>query len=197
MTIEKYVEGALRTESPRNPITKEVEDLGLSGRLAHAIIGINTEVGEVNLATVGKRWDNYDRVNILEEIGDIKWYLAVASDILPDFTMDTPLVELLPEGDFDEVLNTLSNRAIEMLDLIKKTMFYGKPLDTSKVIKHLNEINNMCGIIISGFSSTESAVLSTNLAKLSARYPEKFTDFDADNRDLKKERTILEEGANK
>jgi len=207
MTIERYIEGALRTESHRNPITKEVEDLGLSGRLAHVIIGISTEVNEVNFAIMKKlklqdiqclqnvTRREIDVVNLMEEIGDIKWYLAIASDILPDFTIKVSAFDRSIE--LRELLFTLNEHAGKMLDLMKKTMFYGKPLDIKDIINSLNHIDVTCDLIVQHFGKSPKDVLATNLAKLSARYPEKFTDFDADNRDLKKERTILEEGVNK
>ena len=36
------------------------------------------------------------------------------------------------------------------------------------------------------------AIITKNIEKLEARYPEKFTEYHANNRDLEKERGILE-----
>lgn len=77
---EKYIELALRTESPPTP--------ALLGRLiamvraVHAFFGFTTEIGE--LADNFKRHIFYgtelDTTNIDEEVGDVFWYLAILLD---------------------------------------------------------------------------------------------------------------------
>lgn len=53
-------------------------------RLLHAGLGLSTEAGEFNDAL--KKWLYYgkecDKVNLIEELGDVLWYVALASDQL-------------------------------------------------------------------------------------------------------------------
>jgi NTP pyrophosphatase (non-canonical NTP hydrolase) len=81
MSSSEYIANALRAES------KEYSFEGVAGltpRIEHSIIGIASEAGE--LMDVVKKCKIYgkdlDRVNLIEEMGDIMWYLALASDEL-------------------------------------------------------------------------------------------------------------------
>lgn len=105
----------------------EVKHITANTRLFHAIIGIVTESSELTealLEGINSETDEFDRVNILEELGDLNWYQAIAIDTL--------------SGSFQDVLRA-------------------------------------------------------NIAKLYARYPEKFSQDAAINRDLTNERQVLED----
>ena len=49
-----------------------------------------------------------------------------------------------------------------------------------------------CAIALDELDGDFDEVMKTNIAKLSARYPDKFTEHNAEVRDLDKERKILE-----
>ena len=80
----------------------------------------------------------------------------------------------------------------ELIDGYKKELAYNKHLDTVNVKEEIGDlmwyIANFCRM--NGFDLEE--ILDTNIAKLRARYPEKFTEEKAINRDLDKETQILE-----
>jgi NTP pyrophosphatase (non-canonical NTP hydrolase) len=80
----------------------------------------------------------------------------------------------------------------ELADVFKKEMAYGKPVDWVNVKEEVGDllwyVSNFCNV--NGFDLEE--ILQTNIDKLQARYPKKFTQENAINRDLDKERTILE-----
>ena len=82
----------------------------------------------------------------------------------------------------------------ELADVYKKNMAYGKNYDTVNVKEEVGDvmwyIANFCSI--NGFDMEE--ILETNINKLKARYPEKFTEQHATNRNLDREREILELG---
>jgi NTP pyrophosphatase (non-canonical NTP hydrolase) len=79
-----YIKDAIRTESREfEAMDERLADDGMK-RLLHAGIGLSTESGEFIDALkkhifYGKE---LDRVNLTEEIGDLFWYLAIASDEL-------------------------------------------------------------------------------------------------------------------
>lgn len=104
-------------------LIEQKQDLKVNPRLFHAIIGIATESSEL-LEALRLDTSEFDRINILEELGDLNWYQAIAVDEL--------------------------------------------------------------------HASFEEDVLDRVIAKLRARYPEKFTSENAINRDLVKERQVLE-----
>lgn len=84
MDTKKFVELSLRTEArDMTPVKERLQDLGTI-RLLHAMIGLCTEAGEFQDAIkkhvfYGKQ---IDKVNLVEELGDILWYMSIAADEL-------------------------------------------------------------------------------------------------------------------
>jgi NTP pyrophosphatase (non-canonical NTP hydrolase) len=73
----------------------------------------------------------------------------------------------------------LAGESGELIDLLKKHIFHGHPLDEEKVAKELGDIQwywaNMCTEL--GFSA--SAIMEANIEKLRARYPQGFSSADS------------------
>lgn len=188
--FEEYQEGVLRTESVANPFVIEVEQRGLTARSFHSIIGLNTEIGECYEAV--EHGNMIDYVNLREEIGDLYWYLAVLSDdlklLLSDSGVNNENNSLL---DSLKITRYLSN---ELLDISKKCMFYKKEINLQDELhsNYIQEIFNHLENLCSKLDTTKEKVWSINQEKLKARYPEKFSSDKAENRDLDKERKILE-----
>lgn len=92
MTSKEYVSGCLMTESP---CTDEVDDRMVDcGRLLHAGIGMSTESGEI-LDQLKKHiyyGRALDKVNLVEEVGDLFFYAAIACDVL-DVTFEEVMVK--------------------------------------------------------------------------------------------------------
>ncbi len=84
MDSKTYINDATKTESTDfNSMNTRLSDDGLK-RLLHAGIGLSTEGAEF-LDALKKHifyGKELDRVNLAEELGDIFWYLAIASDEL-------------------------------------------------------------------------------------------------------------------
>jgi NTP pyrophosphatase (non-canonical NTP hydrolase) len=80
----------------------------------------------------------------------------------------------------------------EFVDMMKKAIFYGKPLDKVNLREELGDICWYLGLAIDCLDTTLDEVMTINIDKLKARYPEKFTEYHAENRDLETERKILE-----
>lgn len=99
------------------------------------------------------------------------------------------------ESDFNNELHMAigaSTEAGELLDAYKKTFAYGSELDSVNVGEEIADIFwyliNLCRI--KGIDPEE--IMDTNIKKLKQRYPNKFSKENAENRNLKKERNILE-----
>jgi hypothetical protein len=88
----------------------------------------------------------------------------------------------------------------EILDALKKHIFYGKELDLVNVCEEIGDSDWYRGIGIDALSkllntdhkTLDETIQRNNIEKLAARYPNKFTEIDAIQRDLTNERKILE-----
>lgn len=80
----------------------------------------------------------------------------------------------------------------ELTDQLKKHLFYGKELDRVNLIEEAGDLLWYLAILFDELDTTFGEVMSSNIAKLRSRYPEKFTPKQASQRDLGKERSILE-----
>ena len=81
--------------------------------------------------------------------------------------------------------------AAEFLDAYKKHGFYGKALDNVNLKEEIGDMLYYIAIACDELGITFEEAMATNIAKLQARYPQKFTLDNAVNRDLEKERVIL------
>ena len=86
----------------------------------------------------------------------------------------------------------LTTEAGEFVDALKKHLFYGKPLDRVNLAEELGDLFWYCAIVADELDVSFSEVMEKNIAKLKARYGEKFSEHKAENRDLIRERNILE-----
>lgn len=85
----------------------------------------------------------------------------------------------------------LSTEIGELHDIYKRAIAYGKSIDLAHVKEEIGDIEwyiaNLCNI--NNFDL--GAILDTNISKLRARYPSKFTTEAALNRDLDKENKVI------
>jgi NTP pyrophosphatase (non-canonical NTP hydrolase) len=86
----------------------------------------------------------------------------------------------------------LATEAGEILDQLKKHVFYGKPLDKTNLKEELGDGMFYMGIMMDVLGTDFPTEQKRNIDKLRARYGEKFSEQAAINRDLNKERSILE-----
>jgi len=80
----------------------------------------------------------------------------------------------------------------ELLDAVKKHVFYGKPFDHVNAEEELGDVLWYVAIVARRLGVSMDRIMEKNIAKLRKRYPEKFTETAALNRDLDGERKILE-----
>jgi NTP pyrophosphatase (non-canonical NTP hydrolase) len=86
----------------------------------------------------------------------------------------------------------ISTETGELLDTIKKYIYYGKELDEVNLIEEVGDIFWYLALFCKSLNVSFEEVMKKNIEKLEARYPEKFTEEKAINRDLDKERGVLE-----
>ena len=81
----------------------------------------------------------------------------------------------------------------ELLDAVKKYIFYGKDIDVINVMEEMGDVLWYLAILSNELEIPLDVVMDYNIRKLRARYPQKFTELDAKNRRLDTERRILTE----
>ena len=94
----------------------------------------------------------------------------------------------------------MCTESAELLDMLKKHIFYGKALDLTNAVEEIGDnqwynalgIDELCRIANKMISMNE--VLTLNIQKLRRRYPDKFTSECAIERNVESERVLLETG---
>ena len=86
----------------------------------------------------------------------------------------------------------IATEAGELLDALKRSIYYGQPLDRTNLVEELGDLEWYMAILREALGVTQGEVQRINIEKLRARYPEKFTSLHALHRDLEKERDVLE-----
>lgn len=99
---------------------------------------------------------------------------------------DTNTIRLLHAG------VGLSTEVGEVLDALKKHIFYGKPLDKVNLKEEMGDLFWYMAVMADALEVDFKEVMERNIAKLTARYGEKFSEERAINRDTDNERKILE-----
>lgn len=89
----------------------------------------------------------------------------------------------------------LASEVGEFADQLKKHIFYGKPLDKVNLSEESGDLLWYLALAsnVPGMESLDTN-MERNIAKLKARYGDKFSEYAAANRNLTVERAILESG---
>lgn len=86
----------------------------------------------------------------------------------------------------------LVTESAECMDALKKSKIYGKELDTVNLVEEAGDIMWYLAILADELGVSFEDMWEKNIAKLRVRFPEKYTDHHAENRDLATERATLE-----
>ena len=86
----------------------------------------------------------------------------------------------------------MCTEAGEFIDQLKKHIFYGKPLDKVNLKEELGDLMFYIGVAMDVLETDFDTEQRKNIAKLKARYGEKFSAKAAIERNLDSERQILE-----
>ncbi len=86
----------------------------------------------------------------------------------------------------------LQTESGELTDALKKHIFYGKELDITNIKEEAGDLLWYLAILFDAIGTDFSTEQKRVIAKLKARFPEKFTNELAETRDLTTERKVLE-----
>jgi NTP pyrophosphatase (non-canonical NTP hydrolase) len=184
MDWKTYMSESSRTFAPTFYLgegSEETEVLFDKLNQLHCAIGISTEIAEFMEAVA-----NDDIVNGNEELGDILWYTANLARITHTSAW-LPIQNNTMQVFVDEWLVGVQ----ELLDHYKKAVYYGSDVDKQYVATHIQQILTICCGIANNTDTDIHDILDKNINKLRVRYPEKFTQDAAENRNLDAERDVL------
>ncbi len=85
----------------------------------------------------------------------------------------------------------------EFADALKRAKIYGKAIDKVNLAEELGDILWYMSLALKDLGLSYEQVMDINIAKLKARFPDKYTDDKAINRDLATERKLLEDNTKK
>lgn len=88
----------------------------------------------------------------------------------------------------------MCTESAELLDMLKKHIFYGKPIDKVNAVEEIGDASWYQRIGCDALSVEYAEMLLINVRKLKKRFPVQFNEHAAVNRDLDKERDVLEGG---
>ena len=86
----------------------------------------------------------------------------------------------------------MCTEAGEFQDALKKHIIYGKEIDKVNLIEEIGDQLWYVGVVLNALGSSFEEAMSINNEKLAARYGDVFSEDAALNRNLDKEREILE-----
>jgi NTP pyrophosphatase (non-canonical NTP hydrolase) len=162
----------------------------------HGAIGLTTEAGELLEAFELPMYKRY--VNIVEELGDICWYISIFERKLGvtfkhHFDNQQPhmITHSGSEDHFRIAATKIAPTTTRILDLYKKTGFYGKDVDNTKLQLQCENLNRQCAFLAMSIGITLEEIKLRNINKLLIRYPDKFTNELAENRNVDAEAVAL------
>lgn len=172
---EEYVAGARRTAVADRFYDSQYR-LETAVRLLNKFVNIGQEIDKLKKAIFyGK--------NVKEVFGE-HYVLKDGYPPLPeDYKWNSAVT-------FDEIHGILgvATEAVELVELLVSSLAENKPLDRVNLHEELGDIFWYIALLNIDYNS----VLTKNLLKLHVRYPEKFTEDSAINRDLDKELEVLQ-----
>ena len=96
-------------------------------------------------------------------------------------------------ADVTHAIVGISTEGGELLDVVKKAMFYGKPVDYVNLDEEIGDVLWYIAIYCAARGVGIEALMAQNIAKLQKRFPAAFTEEAANNRNLAAERETLEQ----
>ena len=174
--FNQYKELALRTEiKDYDLILERLNSITL--RKLHGSY-LYLEIDELEQAIIKN-----DEINIIEELGDCAWYIALLNDV---FKIDLNFSGKIT-GTKD--LTKIKQLSFNIADNIKKVIMYNKPLCELK--EFIEKIDAIYFLFNQEFGNLWQLGLEKNILKLQKRYGKKYSDVKANNRDIKAELEVL------
>lgn len=171
-SFDEYQRLALRT----------LVDKGTDMNILHSSMGLSGETGELAELIWGTT-----PIGTEGEVGDICWYAAVGCHFLvANFSEVVAEARSIAQAEYHS-LNTMITDSAKIIEVTKKWLFYGKPIDPIGL--RVLYVNYMAGLLVvcDAINVKLEEACFKNINKLAARYPDKFDAERAINRDYEAE----------
>ena len=190
MNLISYQEQSSRTcPSLGSPITDSI----------HMTVGIMTEVKEMFECIKTLKDKEFDVVNLAEELADMMWYLSnycrlreIDEYQVFSFQKTFYWSHIYEEKPNVKPFDLILYHGGDLLDYDKKELAYKKNYDKSIRIRSAKDLFFAISDTFLYFNLDPYQALDNNIDKLRVRFPDKFTEELAQNRNLEAERKELE-----
>lgn len=127
--------------------------------------------------------------------------LALRTEKTPAFVRDENERKVLIDNDLSNMnplarllhgLLGMSSEVGEIADMTKKHLIYGKAFDRTNVLEECGDVLWYVAVALSSCGYSFGDAMQANIAKLTKRFPDGFTEEKALNRDVAAERRVLE-----
>lgn len=149
--------------------------------ILHMAVGISGEVAELQEAVVKAKSDSslsyikFDRVNLVEELGDIEFYIE---GLCQGLGIENPSSDTVTAEDaatappFVTLIYSLKVGADAgaILDYVKKAVVYRKQLELDELTKSIADLCNSLDIFRAIVNVSRDEALADNIEKLGKRY---------------------------
>ena len=183
MDLQKYTQDATRTESRLEAIAVDTYNL-VNVMKVFIAAGNLLDMMKKNIF-YHKPIDQKTWELSVKDIEDAQWKLGITSQV-------TTTTEININPRLFHGIVGLATESTELIEALLKGLLHSQPIDEVNIREELGDVNWYQAIIVDSTNSNWDEILNTNIAKLRARYPDKFTSDSAINRDLTTERKILE-----
>lgn len=189
MSVDTFVQDAIRTESRIEQVVINPE---VFKNLTTAIIALGSILDQMKKHTFYKK--PYDKEAITDHLWDAK---DAIDEIMFRVTQSTSWPWPSPDKDQSVAVNpryfhSVVGIATEAVELLQALDINKADLDKVNLLEEFGDIGWYLAIGIDEAEGNFDAVLDKVIAKLRARFPDKFNSDQAINRDLVKERAVLE-----
>lgn len=137
-------------------------------------------------------------IDVGENLDDVKKGIFYDREVSLNkmYREDAPEMEWSDQLDADLVHGILgiATEGVELVQALQKTLNGGEAIDTVNVLEECGDVLWYVALILRKSGKSFDEAMRTVIAKLRKRFPDKFTAYDAKNRDLTAERAILEDG---
>lgn len=141
------------------------------------------------------REDMRHAIQQLEFLDELKKFLFYGKNPKGGVDSKVPIKSIVPDDYLLNVLHAalgMATESGEMLLQIYGHLFEGKSLDGININEESGDSFWYQGLLADTTQTSFGETFERVIAKLRKRYPEKFTEYDAINRDLDAERAVLE-----
>jgi len=183
MQLELFVEDALKTESRINKV--KVNET-LFKELQLILIAAGSMLDQI------KKNAFYDKPFNLDSLSSNTYALTNAVNRLGRLDINAVTEEVTDFPINPRIFHSIVGIQTESTELLEALDITKKELDNINIAEEFGDLDWYKAIGVDELGISWDTVLETVIAKLKSRYPNKFTSEDAINRNLDKEREILD-----